>query len=211
MKIRVALATAAVGLLTLSAAACGDDDDKGGDAATTTAGASATTTGGSSAGGGDASGATEEEYLAAIEAQFTQGGSDSLQMTEEQAKCVAPKWLDVIGVDRLKEKGVTPDQVRADTDNEQLAALGLTESEGNKMYDAYGECDVDIRAEFARSISASTEVDEDCISDAIDDDLLRRLFVTSATKGDAGLDADESLTNDLFAALGKCAPATSTT
>jgi len=212
MRIRGALAIATVGLLTLSAAACGDDDDSGGDAATTTGGASATTsgsTGGTS--GGDASSATEDDYLAAIESQFTQTGDDSLQMTDEQAGCVAPKWLDVIGVDRLKEQGITPDDVRSDTDNEKLSTLGLTEADGDKLYDAYGECDVDVREQFVKSVASSTEAAEDCLDDALSDDLLRRIFVTSVTKGEAGLDADEALTNEIFAALGKCAPTTATT
>jgi hypothetical protein len=207
-RIRGAVAIAAVGLLAL--AACGDDDDSGSDAATTTA-ASSGTTGGSS--GGDASGATEEEYLAAIETQFTSSGPDSLQMTEEQAKCAAPKWLDVITVEKLKEKGITPDDVKSDTDNEQLASLGLTEADADKMYDAYGECDVDVRGELARSIGASLEAPgdaEQCIGDALTDDLVRRIFVVSITKGQAGLNADEDLSNELFAALGACAPSTST-
>jgi hypothetical protein len=216
MKIHGALAIAAVGLLTVSAAACGDDDDggssatTGGASATTAGGASATTTGGSSS-GGDASSATEADYLAAIESQFTQGGTDSLQMTDEQAGCVAPKWLDVIGVDKLKEKGITPEDVKSDTDNEQLATVGLTEAEGDKLYDAYGECDVDVREQFIKSIASSTEASEDCLADALSEDLLRRIFVTSVTKGQAGLDADEELTNDIFSALGKCAPTTTTT
>jgi hypothetical protein len=33
-------------------------------------------------------------------------------------------------------------------------------------------------------------------------------FVVSTTKDQAGLDADEALTNDLCAALGKCTPST---
>jgi hypothetical protein len=212
MRIRGALALGAVALLTLSAAACGDDDDdKGGDAATTTAASTSGSSGGSS--GGDASSATEQHYVAAIEAQFTNGGADSLQMTDEQAACVAPKWLDVIGVDRLKEKGVTPDDIRADTDNEKLSTLSLGDDDATKMYDAYGECDVDVRAQFARSFAASAELPDDveeCVGDAVSDDLMQRLFVTSVTKGQAGLDADDQLTTDLTAALGKCAPTTTT-
>ena len=150
MRIRGALAVAPVGLLTLSAAACGDDDDKGRRrrrGRTTTAATSGST--GGSSGGGDASSATEDDYLAAIEAQFTATGGDSLELTDEQAECVAPKWLDVITVDKLKEKGITPDDVRADTDNEKLATLGLSEADAEKMYAAFGDCDVDVQAKVA--------------------------------------------------------------
>jgi hypothetical protein len=212
MRTRGVLAVAAVVLLTLSAAACGDDDD-GGAAATTTGGASATTTGGSSAGGGDASGATEADYLAAIESQFTATGDNSLVLTDEQAECVAPKWLDVITVDKLKEKGITPEQVQSDTDNEKLATLGLSDADAEKMYAAFGDCDVDVRAKVAESIVTSLEAPSDveaCVQDALSGDLVERIFVVGTTKGQAGMDADEALTNELFSALGKCAPTTTT-
>ena len=212
MKFRGVVAVGLVGLLTVAAAACGDDDD-GGTGATTTGGASATTTGGSSASGGDASSATEEDYLAAIEAQFTASGPDSLELTDEQAGCVAPKWLDVITVDKLKAQGVTPDDVRADTDNEKLATLGLSDADAEKMYAAFGECDVDVRAKVGESMVASIEQDaevEACVQDALTDDLVERIFVVSVTKGDAGLEADEELTNELFSALGECVPSTTT-
>ena len=217
MRIRGALAIATVGLLTLSAAACGDDDDNGGDAATTTAAASATTTAasGSTSGtsGGDASSATEDDYLAAIEAQFTATGDNGLELSDEQAKCVAPKWLDVITVDRLKEKAITPDDVRSDTDNTKLATIGLSEDDANTMYAAFGDCDVDVQAKVAESIVTSLEAPadvEECVKDALPADLVERIFVVSITKGDAGLDADPDLTNDLFASLEKCAPTTTT-
>jgi hypothetical protein len=210
MRIRGAFAVAAVGLLTLSVAACGDDDDKGGDAATTTA-ATSGSTGGTS--GGDASSATEADYLAAIESQFTASGENSLALTDEQAKCVAPKWLDVITVDKLKEKGITPDDVRSDTDNEKLATIGLTEDDAKTMFAAFGDCDVDVQAKVADSIVTSLEAPsdvEECVKDALPADLVERIFIVSTTKGQAGLDADEQLTTDLFASLEKCAPTTTT-
>ena len=111
----------------------------------------------------------------------------------------------------MHENGITPDQISSDTDNEKLSTLGLSEADGNKMYDAFGECDVDVQRRVRQEHRQQhSEVSEDCINDALSDDLLRRLFVTSVTKGEAGLDADEALTNDIFAALGKCAPTTTT-
>jgi hypothetical protein len=214
-RIRGAVAIAAVGLLTLSAAACGDDDDKGSDAATTTAASTGNTTGATTAGssGGDASSATEEEYLAAIEAQFTGTGSSSMGMSEAQAKCVAPKWLDVITVAKLKDKGITPDQIKADTDNAELATLGLSQGDAETMYAAFGDCDVNVKELMAKSVATSTGQDDvqDCVEDALPDDLVQKAFTTSITKGDAGLDSDESLTTDLLTAIEKCIPTTSGT
>jgi hypothetical protein len=121
--------------------------------------------------------------------------------------------LDVITVDKLKEEGITPDDVRADTDNEKLATLGLSDADAEKMYAAFGDCDVDVRAKVGESLIASTEQPAEvdaCFKDAMSEDLVQRMFVVSITKGQAGLDADEELTNDLFGALGKCVPTTTT-
>jgi hypothetical protein len=208
-RIRGVVAIAAMGLLTLSAAACGDDDDKGGEATTTTAASTADTSGATTAGssGGDASSATEEDYVAAIEDQFTNG--DGEQMSEEQATCVAPKWLDVITVDRLHEKDVSPDDIRTDANGDILASLGLSEADGKQMYDAFGACDISLRDEVVKSFGEQGELtseQQDCLEDAFTEDLLERLFVAQTTKGAAALDEDEALAADFTNAIGKCAP-----
>jgi hypothetical protein len=208
------VAIAAVGLLTLSAAACGDDDDKGAAAPTTTAATSATTadtTGATTAGtrGGDASSATEADYVAAIEDQFTTGDSESERMTDEQAKCVAPKWLDVITVDRLHEKDVSPADIRADSSGNILSSIGLTDADGKQMYAAFSTCGINVRDEVVNSLANQTELPsevQDCLKDAFDDDLLERLFVAQTTKGSAALDQDEQLATDFTNAISSCVP-----
>jgi hypothetical protein len=81
------------------------------------------------------------------------------------------------------------------------------------MYAAYGDCDIDVRAKVARSVATSlgqSDEVEACVKDALPEDLVQRMFIVGLTKGQAGVDADETLTNDLFSALGKCAPTTTT-
>lgn len=215
MRIAIGL----VALLGLTAlAACGDDDDS--TAATTvpvavsTSGSTATTTGGTSESVGDAS---EDDYVSAVAATLTKSGEDDLQLTQEQADCVAPKWIDTIGVDRLKDKGISPDEIGDDADDGDLSQLGLSEDEGGELYDAFAACDVDIRQEFVDSLSSDEDLSEEavaCLDDAIDSDLLRRLMVTTITQGDEALDEDSELVSDFRTAIAPCeaaAGATTTT
>jgi hypothetical protein len=213
------IAIGLVALLGLTAlAACGDDDDstEATTAATTatvetsTTGSTATTTGATSGSVGDAS---EEDYVAAVAATFTQGGEDDLQLTDEQADCVAPKWIDTIGVDRLKDKGISPDDIGDDADDADISDLGLSEDEGGELYDAFAACDVDIRQQFVDSLAADEDVSEEaaaCLDNAIDSDLLRRLIVTTLTQGDEALDEDTDLVNDFNSAVAPCQPTTTT-
>jgi hypothetical protein len=208
MRGRIALGV--VGVLAMSTiAACGGDDDSS-TASTTSAQASATTTGGTSSGGADAS---EDDYIAAIVAEFRGDDPSQLQLSEEQAGCVAPKWLDVITVERLHDKGITPAEISSNSDNSQLSSIGLSDAEAGKMVDAFGECDVDLHTKFVDSMAAGTGMtasDKKCLGDALSADMFRRLFVASITKGDAGIEQDQQLTADFSAAIGKCATTATT-
>ena len=42
------------------------------------------------------------------------GEEDELTLTDEQAECVAPKWIDTIGVERLEEAGLEPADISSD-------------------------------------------------------------------------------------------------
>jgi hypothetical protein len=207
MTMRVGVAFGLVGMLALATiTACGDDDDDSGGGTTTTAAAPAdTTTGGTAAAPAEG---TEEEYVAAVTRTMTNNDPDELQLTTEQADCLAPKWIDTIGVDRLKEQGVAPDDIGDDPGDSDLSDLGLTDEEGGELYDAFAACDVDIREEFIATLSAESEMSEEaasCIGDAFDEGLLRRIMVASITKGDAGLEADPDLAADFQAAITQCA------
>lgn len=104
---------------------------------TTTTDATTTTTGGS---GGKTG--SEDDYVAALVKGFTAGNENDLVLPADGARCVAPKWIDAIGVSRLVDKKVSPEDM-ADPDfgfNE----LGLDRGQATAMIDAFGPCDVDI-------------------------------------------------------------------
>lgn len=175
-----------VALGALALGACGDDDDSGG-------------------GGGDVS-AEARPYVDALVASMQSGGEGEWSLTDEQAKCVAPRWINTIGVDTLKDAGVEPEDIGDDAGSD-LDDLNLTEDQGNRLYDAFGECDVDIAAAFTASLGdddSLSEEDRECVAEAFDDDVLRRIMVTAITKGDEGLDQDQELLGELFAVFAKC-------
>jgi len=155
-------------------------------------------------GGGDVSD-EEQPYVDAIAAQFTGTEEGELTLTTEQAECVAPRWVDIITVERFEEQGVTPEDI-TDESEDELTTLGLDESQGNEIYDAFGECDVDITdllvASFAEG--AGPDADVECLTEQFDDDLTRALLVASLTKPEFSPEDDPELTGRLTEALAAC-------
>jgi hypothetical protein len=202
---RMMAMVAATALAVAVLSGCGDDDDA---APTTTATdapetATARSSNDTAATGStiSAADATESDYLAAIERSLSTG--DGLTTTAAQAECMAPKWLDTIGIERLKEHDVAPAQIGDDVndDGSALSDLGLTEDEGNRLYDAFGDCDVDIRQEFVEFAAEGQSTDvASCIDDALTPDLLRRLMVSSIVQEEP----TEELSTEFGEAIAPC-------
>jgi hypothetical protein len=184
MSTRVVLVVAA---LALALGACGDDDDGG---------------------GGDGGEVSEDAqpYVDAFVESAAEAEDDELQMSPEQAECFGGRFVEIVGVDRLEEAGVTPEDVGDDSDMD-FSTLDLTEDEGGEIYDAFGDCDIDIRAEFLRSLGADDDIaeeDRECIAEAFDDDLLRRIMVTTFVEGEDALDTDEELQGEVLGVFAEC-------
>ena len=214
------IAGAAVAL----AAGCGDDDDDddGAGTATTQGGAAvAPTTAGSTSGGtagstpsgtagstpsGTAASADAQAYVDAMIDSFDNADPDELQIDREQAQCLAPKWVDTIGTDRLAAAGIEPQDFAAEG-NVDLTTVGLTEDDGNAMYDSMAECDIDVKELFVDGFADERDVsaeDRQCFTDALDDDLLRRIMVTTLIGGEEALNQDEELSGDLIGVFAEC-------
>jgi hypothetical protein len=180
-------------LLTVAAVAvtnggCGDDDDD--------------------AGSGDDVEVSEEAqpYVDAMIESFDNSDPEELQIDREQAQCLAPRWVETIGPDRLAEAGIEPEDFSSDDDLD-LSTIGLSEEDGNAMYDAFEACGIDVKNVFVQSMATDEELsaeDVECLEGAIDDDLLRRILVTTFVEGDEALDQDEELTGELFAMFAEC-------
>jgi hypothetical protein len=163
------------------AAACGDDDG-----------------GGSSGESGSPEG---QEYVDAIVAS-----NDTSDLTDEENECFARAFVDAVGVEEL-QGAVSPDEIRANPETTpQEFGITLDGDQADASWEDVNEC-MDVRAAFVEGMTEGEDVSEEavnCLEDAIDDDLLKRIFVTSLMEGEQALDQDEELTSDLMSVLSEC-------
>lgn len=120
---------------------------------------------------------------------------DDLSITEDQALCFAGRSIEIIGVDRLQSKGITPDDLRDDSALD-LSDVGLTMDEGNALYDSFEDCDIDLRALMLDSMGEDEEVPaaaKACLEQVFSEDNLRKLMVTTIVKGDDAVENDPDL------------------
>ncbi len=203
------LALFAAVLLALAAVSCssgGGDDadgttttvDEGGDTTDTTAGEDTpdttedddttdTTEGG---GGGDADG---EAFAEAFSTNLSASGDDGeLVLTEEQADCVGPAWVDIVGADTLADSGVTPDEVSEDSF--AFSDFGLDADQGLEMIDAFGDCDVDLYGQFSEILTEDlTDEQGDCVLDEIDEEFAREFLAEALVLSEMSDDINTQL------------------
>jgi hypothetical protein len=183
------LALLMVAALAGSIVGCGDDDA------------------GEDAGGDDVEVSDDAQpYVDAMIESFDNSDPDELQIDREQAQCLAPRWVETIGPDRLAEAGIEPEDFSSDEDVD-LSTTDLSEDDGNEMYDAFEACRIDVKNLFVQSMATDEELtaeDAECLEGAVDDDLLRRILVTTFVEGEDALDRDEELTGELFAVFAEC-------
>jgi hypothetical protein len=168
------------------AAACGDDDGGGS--------------------GAESASAEGQEYVDAIVAS-----NEESELTDEQNECFARAFVDAVGVDEL-QGAVSPDEIRANPETTpQEFGITLDDDQADGFWNDVNEC-MDVRAAFVEGMTEGEDVSEEtvnCLEDAIDDDLLKRIFVTSLMEGEDALDQDEELTSDLMSVLSECPEAIS--
>jgi hypothetical protein len=107
---------------------------------------------------------------------------DDLQLTQDEADCVGPKWIAVVGEDALRSARVTPESLaHSDID---FSSLSLTPQQGDALVAALGACDVDARQLMLRVLGAGQEErQQDCLEEEIDEALAERLLVAGLTGG----------------------------
>lgn len=182
-------------LLGLATLACGGDDDDSSDSDTPTENGSDNGNDGGNDGG---SGSDRDKLIASL----SESASSDGEFTEEEAECMVPGMIDVIGVEQLMEVGA------ADNPDASLAELGLdvSDEQANAIYDAITEC-VDLRAKFVEGMTADGDTPDEqaeCLSDAIDDDTFKTLIITSLVEGEEALDANTELTTAIQEAAVEC-------
>ncbi len=217
MKKRYSLLAALVLTAPLLATGCSSGgDDTGDKAAVTTDDGSTTTDGGNDTtttttkkdGGGKVNVSAEAApYVKAMAASLSKSQNDGdLQMTPEQADCIAPRWVDTIGVDRFKEAGVTPEAIEKDDNATDFKEFTLTKPEAEVMYDAFGQCNVNLRELMLESMAGDAETPEavrKCMEGVLTDEAIKKLMIMGLTEGDeATVDDPNDMPPELAGIMG---------
>lgn len=194
-------------LLALVGSACSGDSDA--DAAreertTTTALTSPTTTAPAPDLDPDA-----EPYVDTLADALASGASGGLPVEPEAARCLAPRWVDVLGEERLVEAGITPEQLASGYGADTSVALGelIDDQTATVMVDAFGACQVDVEQVFVDALAAGREFPAEqqaCLRGAFPDGFVERALVLGLSEGAAALDANIELNDTLVAAAKEC-------
>lgn len=163
---------------------------------------------GSDGGGGDDADVTEEErpYYDAMVESFQSAEDDNLRLEDTQAECVSARWVRTIGVERFEQAGITPEAFSDDLEQD-VTALGLDEAAAGQLYDAFGECDVEVLDQFVEAIAQGGDVSEEdlaCLRENIDDALIRDILIVTFTQGEDALQGDQELTGRLLETFSAC-------
>ncbi|QXC59774.1 hypothetical protein KSP35_15485 [Aquihabitans sp. G128] len=147
-------------------------------------------------------------YVAALVRDLVGHGVGDIEVSGTQARCLAPRWVNVLQPTRLEAAGIEPSALAADAGMDAKAAkVPLTDAEIGKLVDAFGDCDMDLKAAYIDHATAGATLSDDdrsCLTDALSDDLIRRITTVEVTKGAAAVDRDATLSSDLFTALSAC-------
>lgn len=173
---------AVVAVLSLVAAACGGDD------------------------GGTAVSADAKPYVDAMKTAMSESqGEDDIEFTESQIDCLAPRWVNVIGVERLESNDITPEDL-AEQAQMEFGEMGLTEKDGEALYDAFGACDVNIRELMLASLAEDDVpvAGQACFEEIFTEENTRTLMVATLVQGDDALEEDPELA-PLMGSLMGCA------
>ncbi|MFN8019699.1 MAG: hypothetical protein U0P45_16485 [Acidimicrobiales bacterium] len=116
---------------------------------------------------------------------------------KKAADCLAPRWVDIIGVEAFAKKGIRPEDVPKMQGG--LEQLDITTKQAEAMAKAFGTCGIDVRtaavAQYTSDPSMPQSV-KDCIDGAVTTDMVLTGLVASLSGKPAAADA--------FAAPQKC-------
>ncbi|NLD78680.1 MAG: hypothetical protein GX643_18690 [Acidimicrobiales bacterium] len=169
-------AIALVAALAFSATACSDDDG----------------------GGGGNAAVTDEnrEFVEALKASMRDSSDDAddVQLTDDEIDCLAPRYVNILGVERIEAAGVTPGDL--ESSDMDFSDVGITTDDGNALFDAFGQCDVNIRERMLESFAADDEMSNAaaaCMEGVFTDDNVRKLMVSGMVNGDEDMEDDPEL------------------
>ena len=140
-------------------------------------------------GGGD-----EKKASEAIAASMMESNDETFKVEQKQADCVGDGFVDKIGVDKLKEYGILTDDLSA-KDAGLSGDLSMEAGDADEAADVVVGC-VDATKLMADQMAAGgelTQEQQDCVSDALDDDAMKKMFslIFQGKEQEAGQDLME--------------------
>ncbi len=96
------------------------------------------------------------------------------------ADCLAPRWVEIIGVEGFAAAGVAPDDF-GDLDG-GLERLGLDRATAEQMADAFDECDIDLRASAVAQFTADPAMTDEvkaCIAEKVTLDAVKEGLIAN--------------------------------
>lgn len=144
----------------------------------------------------------EAEYVDAMTESMLSDGE--FPASEDEARCISTNTVQVIGVDRFEEAGISPADIR-DSDSGDpegigtdmdLSDVGLSEDEANQIYDGFGDCGLDFRELMFEQMRADGDITpeiEECVDQVLTDDAVRTLMVTGMMEGDDAIETSSEM------------------
>lgn len=127
----------------------------------------------------------EQAYVDAFVASY-QGSDDNPLFDEDQAKCLAPKWVSAIGVEAFAAAGVAPEDIAGFEVG--LEAVDLDEATAEAMVAAIPSCEIDLREGVLQAFVPTDNLPEDvraCLETAITDEVAAEIFKSQLLGADS--------------------------
>lgn len=160
-------------------------------------------------GGGDEESAPTSKgaYVDAMTSTWSQNE----QISEAQARCWSNKFVDTVGMERLRNHGAAS-TVAVTVGRLDYTALGFTQKEGNEVFDHFTDCGMDLRSTVVEGFLGADEVPAEaraCITERLDDARVRDFTVTMMVQGqeeaESGMEADLQDPESMGAVVVECA------
>lgn len=156
---------------------CTDDASDGGSTTTTTAADDGGTTTTRPAIDPESIEGGEQAYVDAFIATYQGTEGANPLFTESQAECLAPAWVDAIGIDRFAAAGVAPDDIEAFEVG--LDAVDIPADVADEMVAAITDCGIDVRATVLSTFVPTGDLPPelgDCLDAAITTEVAEEVF-----------------------------------
>jgi hypothetical protein len=151
----------------------------------------------------------EQDYIEAVADAMRRVEDSEFPLDDEQADCLAPRWVDAIGYETLLEAGVTPEVLGGTEDGEIDATFEdvVDRPRAEKLVDAFFDCGLDLEGLFFEGLASdgsTTPEQVECLRDRLPEGFVRNLMITSMDGGDEALDEDAELEQQLTEAFLAC-------